>query len=168
MNLKTVIISLCVAVLVLTTGLYLATKNKFNLYTDAAHVNYNEVLDDVETPTIYYYYQDTCHFCNSIKDQVTELYLASEKSSEINLKLVDVKSAENKDAWTSDSAYDPANYDLSNVENIEISGTPTMILVEQGEVVDYKVGADVFDIMENANERYDLGLTFDRSKYGQE
>ncbi len=166
MSLKKVVTILLVVLVVMTSGLVIVTKSKFNLYTDVPEVNYTDVLDDVNTSTIYYYYQDTCHFCNSIKDQVSELYLATTENVDINLKLVDVKSAKNAGAWADDGV-DPRSLDMSKAENIQITGTPSMIYVEDGQVVEYEVGSDVFKLMENVNEQYQLGLTFDPSKYGE-
>ncbi len=166
MSLKKIVIILVAVVVVLTAGLALITKSKFNLYTDTPQVKYNQVLDDKETPTVYYYYQDTCHFCNSIKDQVSDLYLATENNPDINVVLVDVKSSTNKDAW-GDETYDYQTADLTDPEQIKIKGTPSMIYVEEGQVAEYESGADVFTLMENVNQKFDLGLTFDPSKYGQ-
>lgn len=167
MELRKVVGLLLVILVILTTGLAIATSGKYNIYTDAPHVKYNEVLDDKTTPTIYYYYQDTCHFCNSIKDQVTNLYQATENNDKINLKLVDVKSADNANAWAKDESYNPDAVDMTNPENIKIKGTPSMIYVENGKVVEYESGPDVFKIMNKVNDKYNLKLTFDPSKYGK-
>lgn len=167
MSLKKVIIILVTIVVILTAGLAIVTKTKFNLYTDTPHVKYNEVLDDKETPTVYYYYQDTCHFCNSIKDQVTDLYHATEDRTDINLTLVDVKSSTNANAWGGDD-FDFENADMTDPEQIKIKGTPTMIYVKEGKVVEYESGPDVFTLMENVNQEFGLGLTFDPSRYGED
>lgn len=168
MALKKVVLILLSIVVVLTGGLAYVSNSTFNLYTDTPHVKYDQVLDDKTTPTLYYYYQDTCHYCNSIKDQVTDLYLATENNGKINVKLVDLKSSANANAWTKDKTYDPEKVDLTNVENIKIQGTPSMIYVENGAVVEYQAGKDVFKVMETVNKKFELGLTFDPSKYGQE
>lgn len=167
MSLKKIVIILLALIGILLVGLFAITKSQFNIYTEAEHVKYNEVLDDKETPTLYYYYQDTCHYCASIKDQVTDLYLATENNSAINVRLVDVKSSTNANAW-GDETYDPETADMTNPEDIKIKGTPTMIYVEDGKVAEYESGAGVFTVMENVNQKYNLGLTFDPSKYGQE
>lgn len=83
------------------------------------------------------------------------------------MKLVDVKSSTNANAWTKDESCDPTNADLTDTENIKIKGTPSMIYVEDGAVVEYQSGRDIFKIMETVNAKYDLGLTFDPSKYGE-
>lgn len=168
MKLKNVVIMLVVIVVVLSTGLYIVSSSQYNIYTDAEHVTYDQVLDEKEVPTVYYYYQDTCHFCNSIKDQVTDLYLAMENNDKINMKLVDLKSSKNKDGWSTDPTYDPETVDMTDVNNIKATGTPTMIYVKNGEVVEYEIGPDVFTLMENVNQEFDLGLTFDPSRYGKE
>lgn len=164
---KKIVISLVAILVILIGGLVFATAGKFNIYTDTPHVNYDEVLDDPTTPTIYYYYQDTCHFCNSIKDQVTDLYFATEASDKVNLVLVDMKSSANANAWTSDPTYDPQNVDVTDAKNIQVTGTPTMAYVEDGKLAEYEVGSDVFTLMENINQQFELGLTFDPSRYGK-
>lgn len=166
MALKKVVMILVVSVVVLTAGLAVVTKSQYNLYKEAPSVKYNQVLDDKETATIYYYYQDTCHFCQSIKDQVTDLYLSTENNPDINLVLVDVKSSTNAGAWA-DETYDYTQADLTDPEQIKIQGTPSMIYVEEGQVAEYESGPDVFTLMENVNQKFDLGLTFDPSRYGQ-
>ncbi len=166
MNIKLILISIIGVAVLLLVVINAQTEEVFDLYTDAQYVNYNEVLDEKEIPTVYYYYRATCGFCNSIKDQVTNFYLALEDEDNIDMKLIDINRAENKKVLVKDKEnFDPNDLDMSNAENIKIVGTPSMIFVENGEVVEYKIGVDLFDIMESINDQYNLRLEFDRSKY---
>lgn len=162
---KKVIIPLLTLMALLVLTFYALNKDNFDLYTEANHVLYNQVLDDKEA-TVYYYYQDTCGYCNSIKDQVTNMYLAAENTEGINVKLVDLKSTKNANGWATGD-YNPDTADFTNPEDIKVSGTPAMIYVVDGEVVSYKVGSDVFDILEQVNTEHGLEVELDRSKYGE-
>lgn len=164
--LKRFIVILGVILVMLVAVVTVYYKTNFDLYTDSEKVGYLEVLDDKTTPTVYYYYQDTCHFCNSIKDQVTDMYLAIAQRNDINMKLVDARSSANSGVW-GDEDYNYETADLTDPNQIKITGTPSMIYVVNGEVKMYKSGANVFDIMDQVNEDYGLGLTFDPSKYGK-
>lgn len=180
------LISIILIVLVILTIILAATSRaaeKTDLYNTSPSVKYDEVLD-LEGRNIVYYYQATCTYCNSIKDQVTDFaQLLEGEGVETNLVLVDMVDSYNKPAWydweshnakygedtspslNPDYISDP---DLMNsIEDIKITGTPTMILVDDGNVEEYKVGADVFDILEQVNEEEGLNYQFDRSKYGK-
>ncbi len=165
MNIKYIVILLLVILAILITSVVATSGMRIDLYEDAEHVNYKQVLNNNE-PTVYYYYQSTCGFCNSIKDQVKSLYLATHETEGIDMKLIDMKADENINAW-GDGEYDPLTADMTNVEDIKITGTPSMIYVVDGEVTSYKTGLGVFDIMEDVNDEFNLDLTFDRSRYGE-
>lgn len=167
MDLKKFVIGLILIAVTLTGVVYASTVGKFNIYSDGEHVLYNQVLDDVEIPTVYYYYQDTCHFCNSIKDQITNLYLTVENNDKINMKLVDAKSSKNADVWAADNLYNPNIEGIKDASDIKITGTPAMIYVKDGKVDLYETGAGVFEVMESVNQEFKLGLSFDQSKYGK-
>ncbi len=165
---KNVLIGIIITLGILILSLNTIVNNKFDLYKEAEHVTYDQVLAEDNTTTIYYYYKDSCHFCASIKNQVTNVYNATTNRNDINLKLVDMALAKNNGAWANDE------YDIENIEGVEkgedikIKGTPAMIIVENGQLTDYKVGPDVFDIMEDVNDEFNLELSFDRSAYGKE
>lgn len=156
--------------------------NKFNLYKDQDHVIYDDIFEE-ENPTIYYYYQSTCHFCNSIKDQISDFAELINEKEGIEIKLVDMVDYKNQEAW-----YDWDNHDkkygkgtspklnpnyiyeeekMKEIGDIKITGTPTMIYVKNKKVQLYKTGADVFDILETVNKEFDLGYSFNRDKYGK-
>lgn len=171
------------AVLIILLGVALVVSiNNFELYTDATHANYDEVFDE-SVPTVYYYYQPDCGYCNSIKDQLTSLYEATESNENVQMRLINLADTTNADGWydfdalyeeygdsavpTDDPNYitDPAL--MKTIDDIKITGTPAMIYVADGEVVGYAIGKDVFTIMESVNTEFELGLTFDSSKYGE-
>lgn len=172
---KKLVTILLILLVILTLGVSLLSRGKINIYTDVEHINYDSVLtEDTSTPTIYYYYKDNCGFCNSIKDQVTEMYEAMEEKGGVQLKMVDMNSTSNADAWYQGDTPADQNPDfisdpeeMKTYKDILVQGTPTMILVENGKVLQYKVGQDVFDILETVNDQYDLGVDLDRSAYGE-
>lgn len=156
--------------------------NTVDIYKTVEKVKYDEVLN-AEKPTIYYYYQDTCHFCNSIKGELTKFNDKVINNDEINFKLVDMKSPSNSNAWYDWDAHNkkygkdtPAsknpNYisdpsKMKAVDDIKITGTPTMIYVKNQKVVDYQVGKDVFKILNQAIKDANLDLKLDESVYGK-
>lgn len=180
---KKIIIALSIFFLIDIFIIIFATSSSFNLYKDQEHVNYDQVFDS-NTPTIYYYYQDTCHFCNSIKNQITDFAQIVNAREDINLKLIDMKKDKNKIAWYDWDSHNKKygennnpklnpNYkynpkDLKKINDIKITGTPTMIYVENKKVVQYEVGKDVFKVLENVKNKYNINYKFDSSKYGED
>lgn len=168
--LKKIIAVLIILIAILGIVIALLKTNTYDIYQDAEHVAASEVLKPTGNKTVYYYYQDTCHFCNSIKDQVTSLEQATQKQKGIDFKLVDMKANENQEIWIdqTDPKYIVDPQELNSVGDIRVAGTPTMLYVDQdGKVIDYKVGAEVFDIMNAANTDFNLQLKFDPSRYGK-
>ncbi len=173
-----------ILIIVVVIGILITIKiNNYDIYKEQEHVQYNEVLTNTNEPTIYYYYQDTCHFCKSIKSQVTDISKIINNTQGINIKLVDMKDPKNNKSWydwdehnkkygqgtspETNPDYISNPKDMKTYEDIKITGTPTMIYVKNNQVIDYKVGSDVFDILESVNKEFNLGYTFDRSKYGK-
>ncbi len=152
------------------------------LYRSQEQANYDEVLSS-DTPTVYYYYQDTCHFCESIKGEVTKFTDVVNKRDDIDFVLVDMKTAKNQQAWydwdshnkkygegskpeeNPDYISDPA--EMKKIDDIKITGTPTMIYVKDKQVQEYVVGPDVFDLLDVVINEFDLGLDLDETVYGQ-
>lgn len=185
MELKKLVITLLIVALVLTGILASITKSKINIYTDAEHANYTQVLEPTGEKTIYYYYQSDCEYCNSIKDQVTDVYEASLSANGLQVMLVDMKETENQAAWydwtehrekfgeeskdpndNPDYVSDPAK--MKSVDDIKITGTPSMLYVdEEGNVIDFEIGGSLFDILEPVNEEFNLGVSLDRTRYGK-
>ncbi len=181
---KNVLKILLVVIVSLSATLFvfekIAEKNDYYNITD--NIKYDTVLD-LEGTNIVYYYQSTCHYCNSIKDQMKEFTDLVNDVDGVDVKLVDMLDDYNKAAWydweyhnntygegtppsdNPDYISDPSQ--MHEIDDIKVTGTPTMILVEDGEVIDYQVGVDVFDILEGVADEFNIDYTFDRSKYGK-
>ncbi len=180
---KKISIFLILIIILIAVSLLVIKSNQFDIYKEQEHINYDQVLKEGSEPTIYYYYQDTCHFCKSIKNQITDISKIINNTEGINIKFVDMKDPKNSNAWYDWDSHNlkygqgtspetNPNYisdplEMKTYNDIKITGTPTMIYVKENKVVDYKVGGDVFDILETVNEEFNLGYKFDRSKYGK-
>ncbi len=167
---KKIIAGLLIIAAIMGLMITVLDKGAYNIYKDAAHVSGDEVLEKTGNKTVYYYYQDTCHYCNSIKDQVTNLQQATTKKAGVDFKMVDMKDSKNQTLWIeeSDPKYIDDPKELDVVDDIRVVGTPTMLYVdEDGKVIDYQMGAKVFEIMQAANDDFNLGLKFDPSQYGK-
>ncbi len=153
-----------------------------NLYQEVENTSYKSVLDS-DTPTVYYYYQTTCHYCESIKNEMTKFNNAVSENNAIDFKLVDMKDANNQDAWydwdthnkkfgqntppTANPNYISDPNKMKKIDDIKITGTPTMIYVKNHQVVDYQVGKDVFKLLNQVISEYKLNITLDDSTYGK-
>ncbi len=170
--------------LVLIIGLVFATNQAEanDFYLTTPNIKYDEI-QNYEGTNIIYYYQSDCHYCNSIKDQIADFEEALEGINGYSMYLVDMKDSYNSVAWydwaahnatfgentpatvNPDFIYDPALMD--SYKDVEVTGTPTMVLVEDGEITQYAIGGDVFDILESVNDASGAGVKFDRSQYGK-
>lgn len=167
---KKLIISLGILVGVIVLSIIVIGIAYTDPYEKQPQVQYDEVLTNTK-PTIYYYYQDDCGYCKSIKPQILEMADKANNSGMIEFKFINLGQNKNSVAWydgedwTTDPNYisDPAK--MKTIEDIKITGTPGMILTENNEVKQYKIGKDVFDILEEANTTYSLGVDLDREKY---
>ncbi len=153
-----------------------------NIYKELEHVTYTEVLDD-EKPTVYYYYQSTCHYCESIKGEMTRLKNAIPEDSEFSIKLIDMKDGTNSNArydWNAhdkefgantpasdnpDYISDPAK--MTSINDIKVTGTPTMIYVKDNKVIDYQVGKSIFELLDTAILDQNINIELDKSVYGK-
>ncbi len=179
---KALIITI-VALLFVGVGLLLfLSVTEYSIYDDQEKIRYDEILDG-ENPTIYYYYQESCGFCNSIKDQISSYAQITNKTDNLDFKIIDMAADKNNAAWydwethnetygentdaklNPDYKYDPA--DMSTVDDVKITGTPSIIYVEDGDIKEYGVGIEVFDVLDAVNEEYGIDFEFDRSKYGE-
>ncbi len=172
-----------VVLLVILGGAYGILNSQSNsFYRTQATANYDEVLDS-DVPTIYYYYQDTCHFCESIKGEVQKFADVVNERDDVNFVLVDMKTAYNQPGWYDWDAHN-AKYgegtspsenpdyisdpkEMKKINDVKITGTPTMIYVKDHEVQDYQIGSAVFDILNNVIDEFDLGIDLDETVYGQ-
>lgn len=142
--------------------------NTQDIYKELESVNYTEVFDD-DKPTIYYFYKKTCHYCSSIKDQVTKFVNAIPTDSELQLKLVDMNGIVNSNAMVDkgEAGLTSENFEqIKSVDDIKIVGTPSMMYVKDGKVKDFKVAIEVYDLLDDLITEYDLNVKMDRSGYG--
>ncbi len=181
---KKLMIILIIAIIALGGGLTIFTKisTANDYYVTTENIKYDTVLEQPGY-TITYYYQSDCHYCNSIKDQMSEFTELIDQTEGVNVKLVDMKDDYNKVAWYDWSSHNEkfgegtpptVNPDFTNdpalmndVDDIKITGTPTMILTKDDEVLDFKIGGDVFDILEEVRDLFEIDYQFDRSRYGK-
>lgn len=170
----------CLLIGIIILNLITVSGNQF--YANQTSVDYDQVLSS-DTPTVYYYYQDTCHYCDSIKGELEKFTDVVNQRDELNFALVDMQTNKNAAAWydwdahneiygEGSAASDNPNYitsptDMHNIDDIKISGTPTMIYVKDNQVVDYQIGADVFTLLDAIIEEFNLDISLDASVYGQ-
>ncbi len=172
---------LLLALLGLIALLWVSDAKAFELYTDQEQARYDEVLSS-DTDTVYYYYQDSCHFCASIKDQISDFAQITNEKDDIDFKMVDLGVEENQVAWydwqthyekygEESTIEDNPDYiskpsEIKKIDDIKITGTPTMIYVQDGQVIEFGVGQDVFAVMEKAKADHNIDYQFDSSQYG--
>ena len=179
------LLSIMAVVILFTVGLVVFMNgedeyNATNFYSKVPSVVYDEILDSPED-AIYYYYQESCHFCNNVKEQVANFAQQLTTIDGIDFKVVDMVVAENQNAWY-DWASHEANYgagtaatlnpnykdeasEMNEVDDVKITGTPGMIYVQDGEIKDYQIGEEIFTTMEMISDKYDLNIIFDRDAY---
>ncbi len=172
---KKVIISLVVLLVVLSGSMF-ALKvigEKNSLYNQATVAT----VDDVFTKkgkNIYYFYQETCHYCNNIKGEVTKFYNAlNDKETNIEFNIVDMQDDANTGEWYSgddyqnDPDYKSDPKDIKSLDDLDIVGTPTMVYVEDKTVKEYAVGPEVFELMNTLIRDNKLDITVDSSTYSK-
>lgn len=180
---KTIYIIVILALIIFGGFYYTTSKaNATDFYQKVDNVKYDTVLSS-NKPTVYYYYQDTCHFCESIKDQVEKFNDLSLKNKQFDLKLVNMKDNYNKAAWydwdahnkkygegtdpklNPDYKYNPSS--MHKVDDIKVTGTPTMIYVKDKKVVDYQVGKPTIKLLNNVLSDFGIEPSLDDSNYGK-
>ncbi len=181
---KKIIIAVCsliITLLLVLIGVSLLNKqeegqmeSKFN---EIEEVKYDEILSK-EGKQIYYYYQPTCGYCNKLKPTIVEFYEALEKSkSDVSFNKIDMSKEENFNAWydweahkekfgdLSSDAKDNPDYkfepkDLVSVEDLKISGTPSLVYVEDGKIKEFKVGNDdIAIVLDNIAKNNQIDFT---------
>lgn len=139
---KKMIIALCVVLVVLLGGLVViqsSGQTSSTFYDDAPHAVIGDTIP-AEGTNLYYYYQETCVHCNNIKSSMADWYNNS-KPEDVNFYLVDAATEENQEVWTTDSDnYTEPNGKVSELSDLTIQGTPTLIEVTDGEVANFNVG----------------------------
>lgn len=134
---KKLIIALLIVVIILFATLKIGSKN---LYSDAPHVDYSQITDDVDGKNLYYFYQDTCAHCNNVKPKIADFYY--HKPSNIDFYLVDAADDKNADAWFEgdSSNFVKPSGEIKDYSDIQIIGTPTLVEITDGKVTNFLVG----------------------------
>lgn len=144
-----------------------------NLYKIVNKVNYDDVLSK-DGNQLYYYYQETCAHCKELKPTIVRFYNAIEESgADLELNIVDMGDSNNEDGWydwqshgekygeDSNDPKDNPDYkyeakDLKTIDDIKITGTPSIIYVKDGEVKRFEIGDNVSKLLEELTKEYNL------------
>lgn len=161
-----------VVIIILAIGLIIyGSKHEF--YNTVDHVDFEKILDETEGNHLYYFYQPSCTHCNDLKPTMEKFVNKLKNTDEVDIKFVNMAEEKNADGWydwkthyetygddtpaslNPDYISDPAQ--MKTLDDIEITGTPTMIYEKDGEVVNYEVGNDVIEaLMKDIEEEYDI------------
>lgn len=138
------IVAILVIILVVLVGL-LAVFSKgssASFYSDATHVSYNQLGDDVEGTNLYYFYQESCVHCNNIKESVADFYY--NKPEDIDFYLVDAADAANSDVWFSGDQADfvEPSGKFTDYTDVQILGTPSLVEIKDGQITQFLVGEE--------------------------
>ncbi|MGL5020440.1 MAG: thioredoxin fold domain-containing protein [Mycoplasmatales bacterium] len=96
-----------------------------------------------------YYTSPTCSFCIKVAPDVVSFYKTLEEKSDVPMYLVDMSQESNKTSFIDGDDVENVDYYLLpskipedyDVANFKITGTPTLIRVTNGKVVEIAVGA---------------------------
>lgn len=128
-----------VAILVLVFNAILNPPLKYDDFLDVTIETMPEITQQEEESYLVYYYGEDCGWCKTIKDDV--LSFANENNGGVKVYLIE--SAEDKDPTI---IVDPTT-------NAPMTGTPTMVTVKNGVVVDLNIGPDlIIDLIKQVNE----------------
>lgn len=141
---KKLLIMLLVTLALLVGALAIVGRDSSaTFYTDAPHVDYANITDDLEGQNLYYFYQDSCAHCENIKPAMAKFYY--NKPEDIDMYLVDIMPGKgNEDAWfdgESDDFVEPSGK-VTSAYDIKVPGTPTLIEITDGVVTQFLVGED--------------------------
>ncbi len=122
-------------------------------------VQYDDIFTK-EGNQLYYYYQPNCGYCNKLKPTIVEFYTKLEESdADLGFNKIDMAKKENLDGWydweahhekygdSSNNPLDNPNYkenpaDLLTVDDVKITGTPTILYVKDNQVQTFEIGND--------------------------
>lgn len=139
---KKIVIGL-VAIIAILGGalLFLGRNSSLTLYKDAPTVSFKDIGNDVEGTNYYYFYKEDCDWCIKIKPDIAEFYY--NKDEDVDFYLIDAANvAENADVWyqgDSKTFVRPIGQ-FQNYTDLQITGTPTLIEIKDGEVTQFLVG----------------------------
>lgn len=129
-----------VAMLAAIIGLEISKRD----YDDFVEIgSYQEIEDQEEDTYFVYWYGDNCSHCTAIKDQVMDFA----KHADYEFYTIN-----------SSNASGTPNLIHPDDPTIYMSGTPTLIVIQNGEVVDMAVGGDKVPVLINQIEsgNYDV------------
>ncbi len=177
---KKIVIGVCsliIILLLLLIGLGLVNNNKEKKesqkieesFQQIKEVKYDEILSK-EGNQLYYYYQPNCGYCNELKPTIVEFYSKLDDSTNVSFNRIDMSKEENEEGWydwdahhekygtTSDDPKDNPNYkfeaeDLQTVNDVKISGTPSIVYVKDGKIQEFKIGNnDIMALLDNISK----------------
>ncbi len=136
---KKIVIALAAILVVLVAMLVVVGQgSSAKLYSDADHLNYEEIEQNVIGTNLFYFYQESCVHCNNIKEDVNNFY--RNQPEDINFFLIDAADAANADVWDSSEEFVAPSGRVSDYTDIKIQGTPTLIEVKDGQITQFLVG----------------------------
>ncbi len=160
------ICSLILILLLLLITVVLINKSKEEKYhsqieekfSKIEEVKYDQILSK-EGDQLYYYYQPNCGYCNKLKPSIVEFNDKLNDSINLSLNKIDMSLEENSNAWydwdkhheqygeSSDNPQDNPNYKftpdkLLTVDDVKITGTPTILYVKDKKIEAFKIGND--------------------------
>ncbi len=180
---KKIVIGICSLIfllLLILIGLGLVNKSKENKesekieesFQQIEEVKYDEILAKGGNQ-IYYYYQPNCGYCNKLKPTIVEFYSKLDDDSNVSFNRIDMSKEENLSAWydwenhhekygeSSNDPKDNPNYkfeskDLLTVDDVKITGTPSIIYVKDKKIEEFKIGNDdiiaLLDVISKENK----------------
>lgn len=128
-----------IAILVLIGNAILNPALQYEDFADVTIDTMDEITVQEEDSYLVYYYGEDCGYCKTIKKQVLEF--ADENDN--NIKVYLIESAEDKDPTVI----------VHPTTSVPMTGTPSMVTVKNGVVVDINAGPDlILDLIEQVNE----------------
>lgn len=136
---KKIIIGLAVVLIVLVSILAVVGQgSSAKLYSDADHLEYSELGQNVLGTNLFYFYQESCSHCNNIKEDVNNFY--RNQPADVNFFLIDAADATNQEVWDSSEDFVTPSGRVTDYSDIKIQGTPTLIEVKDGVITQFLVG----------------------------
>ncbi len=149
---KKLMMGLGVVIIVLAVLLGGATiaSNKSDVYVQANTANPGDEFSFGKGTQVVYYYSPTCSHCTDFKPEVQAFYNETKDLAGVDLYLMDTSKDQNRGAIAAtEEDYTVDVAEINEKQAVEISGTPTAVLIENGEVSMIGVGAsqisEIFD-----------------------
>ncbi|KAI0982494.1 hypothetical protein GJ496_000862 [Pomphorhynchus laevis] len=145
---KNLIIGICVLLILIIGGI--VGLEIFGGVTDVHKLVPNTSSAKQDSNDYFVYYTSpTCGFCQKLEPDVVSFYKELEANTDVPMYLIDMSQESNRTSFIgSDSVENVDHYLLPSnipedydVANFKITGTPTLIRVTDGKVVEIAVGA---------------------------